>query len=507
IEAGETTDETTGESDTALDNKTDTPLDETASKSGDETANDDSTEATDEPTGDQPLDAGETPPEETEPPAGEARESAPENGNETGGPPTDEHVADADETDAAGADSDAAAQDEDSTPLDENTGPDDAPPQASENNDAGTDTPEETDATPDTAAQDSGETDTEAPDGTATEQPESATQDALEDHGNARHLDEAPETIEDYKQQGETDDAFQPQPRDTYAAESGTDVSDADYQNAQVENEMADAFQEAGKSREDFLEAANSGDDWEKTRLPQGTELAKVHNADGEPNPDRPFYTTDGDLQNEGVINDGHIDSGRAREDMGLPSYNNADAVSHREVMEDTDAFTSRIAPTNETGENGEVIHHEGGGRQTVVPDTGKLGDFERSDITPDGNPAPEDAPPENPAHGEIPPPPGPPPLESAETGGAKPPLTQTLREHSATGQEIPPAVLRKASDDGGERGARDMDAETAALRRMKEQDAGDAAPEQHREQPEAKAHDDAGLQQQIRARLFSRER
>ncbi|MDR2675239.1 MAG: hypothetical protein LBC18_10370, partial [Opitutaceae bacterium] len=316
------------------------------------------------------------------------------------------------------------------------------------------------------------ETGAEAPDGTADGRQEPATQDAPTEHEDARRLDDAPETIEDYKQLDGTDDAFQPQPRDTYAAESGTDVSDADYQSARVENEMSDAFQEAGKSREDFFEAANSGDDWEKTSLPQGTELAKVHDADGGPNPDSPFYTTDGDLQNEGVTGDGHIDSTRASEDMGLPSSNHADAVSHRGVKEDTDAFTSRIAPTNETGENGDVIHHEGGGRQTVVPDTGKLGDFERSDITPAGGPAPADTPPDNPAQSEI-----------------------------------PPAVLRKAADDGGERGARDMDAENAALRRMKEQDAGDAGPAQPHGQPDAQARDHEELQRQIRERLLSRER
>jgi hypothetical protein len=182
----------------------------------------------------------------------------------------------------------------------------------------------------------------------------------------------AAEDIAAYEEKTGQNGAFKTQPRDTYYVESGTDVQDA-----QVLNAMYDVIckEGSGRSPNDFYQVADSGNDFQMKIIPAGETVVKTH-GDYTPNPDSMYYATEKNLKDDGILKDGKIDADMAQEKLSLPSGNSADRLSQRTAKETIVVFESSVAPSSEMSEDGAIKKHDGGGTQTIIPDTYKLSDY-----------------------------------------------------------------------------------------------------------------------------------
>ena len=175
--------------------------------------------------------------------------------------------------------------------------------------------------------------------------------------------------------------------------EPSTEVTDEVYREANVANEMYDDLRDNGKSYEETMDTISSGKGWDKVELDRGTELARVEDGEHRFNEESIYYTTDDELNRQGVVDvAGNVNEDVAKEKFALPEYarnsedgsvigeRSADVVSHREVEEPIKAYASEVAPVRDS--NGtDVVEHEGGARQIVVPDTGALSDYKEASV------------------------------------------------------------------------------------------------------------------------------
>ena len=155
-------------------------------------------------------------------------------------------------------------------------------------------------------------------------------------------------------------------------------------------NKLHDAMIDAGYSESDALNAALSGNDVREVRLEKGEELARVEDSDYRFNENSPYYTTDDELQSQGVMDEsGAVNEDVAKEKYALPEFarneegavigdRSVDVVSHRVVNEPTTAYISDVAPARDS-DGVKSFERVGGAKQIIIPDTSKLSDYKEA--------------------------------------------------------------------------------------------------------------------------------